>query len=945
MKNKITFIRYIQLWVIVIIIAIGGSIIAIDIVRSYQDFNFLADQIRADYTVRQRQIIKHEVKRVVDMIYYEKMQSEILTKAKIKSRIYEACAIAQHIYQQNKTSKTKNEIQKMILDAISPIRFEQGSGYYFISRIDGVTILFPSKPEMEGLNLSDVRDSHGQYLTKDMIKIVGQSGEGFYEYHWTKPYAAGNNFKKIAFIKRFEPYDWFIGAGLYVDDVEEQIKSGLLSTISRIRFGKEGYIFINNLNGDALVSNGKIVSGTKKLWEVFNENPEKMKNIFKKEYNAALKPEGDYIYYSHIKLTDPNKESPKASFIYGIPEWQWIVGAGVYLDDVETVIARMQTELNNHIKTKMLYFALITLCIIALSLFFFSRLNRRLKNDFNLFISFFSRASLSDKPIDRDLVQFDELDRMAENANKMLSDRRQAEEALRRSEAKFRGLIESSSDLIWEVNKEGVYTYVSPQVKSILGYTPDEVVGKTLFDLMLPEEAKPMKKCFKDAAVKGKSIIAIENINLHKTGRRVVLETNGVPVLDEAGEVIGYRGMNRDITKRKQAEEEKIKAQKTSVNQKKMALVGQIAGKMAHDFNNVLGIIMGNAELSLIACKDEEIKRTLELIIEQTLRGKNLTKNLVAFAKDQEPKQEFFRLNRKIDLVVNLMRKDLDGIELLKEESPGVPDLLADPGMIEHALVNLIQNSIHATSMSEHPRIILRSYCLDENICFEIEDNGCGIAEKYLEKIYEPSFTLKGTNDVKGSYKTSIKGTGYGMANVKKYIEQHKGDISVESELGSGTKFTIRLPVIKKQLTSEEVAEIQKEIIHFEKYILLVEDETAISDVQYKILTQNPCNHKVDIANNGQVAMDLFDRNEYDFISLDYILPGNINGMDVYNHIRETNKNIPILFISGNIEFLESIKKLKQNDTCIDHLSKPCQNKDYVNSINKLLKKQIDLVN
>ena len=114
--------------------------------------------------------------------------------------------------------------------------------------------------------------------------------------------------------------------------------------------------------------------------------------------------------------------------------------------------------------------------------------------------------------------------------------------------------------------------------------------------------------------------------------------------------------------------------------------------------------------------------------------------------KTKEPKQEFFRISEKIDLVVNLLKKDFQGIELIKEDKPGVPDLLADPGMIEHALINLIQNSIHATSMSEHPRIMLRTYCLDENICFEIEDNECGITKENLENIYEPSFTLTWTS-------------------------------------------------------------------------------------------------------------------------------------------------------------------------------------------------------
>jgi len=231
-----------------------------------------------------------------------------------------------------------------------------------------------------------------------------------------------------------------------------------------------------------------------------------------------------------------------------------------------------------------------------------------------------------------------------------------------------------------------------------------------------------------------------------------------------------------------------------------MALVGQIAGKIAHDFNNMLTIIMGNIDLALMDCTDAALKKTLELVYKETMRGKNLTKNLVAFARDQEPRQELFRINEKIDLVIKLLEKDLEGIDLIREYKTGVPELFADPGMIGHALINLIQNSIHATSKIEQPRIAIKTDCLDNKICFEIEDNGCGIQEEHMKNIFIPSFTLKGDKDATGSYKTGIKGTGYGISNVKKYIEQNNGNISIKSVFGSGTKFTISLPV--KELAS-----------------------------------------------------------------------------------------------------------------------------------------------
>jgi len=946
MGKRRNFLKLIQFWGIIFPVVIGISIITIDVIGSYHSFNLQADQMRTEYTNRQKQIIKQEVNRVVDLISYEKSQSEILTKEKIKSRVYEAYSIAQNIYQLNNTTKNETEIQQMIIDAIRPIRFEKGTGYYFVIRLDGMVMLNTNKSELEGKNLLSLQDTYGKNFIREMIKIAKQSGEGFDGYYWAKPDMEGVDFKKISFIKIFEPYNWIIGTGLYVDDMKEQIKNKLLSTISRIRFGKEGYIFINKLNGDVLVSNGKLFSGTKKLWEAFNKNPEKTKNIFDMEHSAALKSDGDYIYYSWEKLTDSNKESPKTSFIYGIPGLQWLVGAGVYLDDVETDIALMRTGLINQTKLKIFYSILIVMGISAMIILFFNWLNRRLKNDFKLFLSFFNRAAYSHEKIDRGNIKFVELDQMAKNANKMLADRKQAEEALRESEEKYRHLIEKLDDIIWTLDLNLNTTYVGPSIKKNLGFTPKERMVQDPVDQMTQSSYKNITELLikelnreQEPGVNPNRKARVEVEFYHKNGSTLWFENIISGLRDKNGMLCGFHGVGRDISDRKFAEKEKIKAQKIAGEQKKLALVGQVAGKMAHDFNNILGIIMGNVELSLMDCKDEETKKTLELIFEQTLRGKNLTRNLVAFAKDQEPKQEFFKINEKIDLVLNLLKKDLEGIEMIKEDKSGVPELLADPGMIEHALVNLIQNSIHATSIVENPRIIIRTYCSGENICCEIEDNGCGIPKEHMEDIYEPSFTLKGTKDTTGSYERGIKGTGYGMANVKKYIKQHKGNIAVESKFNLGSKFTICLPVIKKELTNEEKAEIRKEIAHFEKYILLVEDEQAISDVQYRILTQDPCNHKVDIANNGQVAMDLFDRNEYDFVSLDYVLSGKINGMDVYDHIRKTNTIIPILFISGNIEFLESIKALKQNDTTVDHLSKPCQNKDYVKSINKLIEK------
>ena len=206
----------------------------------------------------------------------------------------------------------------------------------------------------------------------------------------------------------------------------------------------------------------------------------------------------------------------------------------------------------------------------------------------------------------------------------------------------------------------------------------------------------------------------------------------------------------------------------------------------------------------------------------------------VAFAKDQEPKQEFFSINEKIELILNLMKKDLEGIIVVHEYGRREPDLLADPGMIEHAIINIIQNSIHATSLVDQPEIVILTSHLDDNIHIELTDNGCGIPEEFMDRIFEPSFTLKGSRDRTLSYKGGIKGTGYGMANVKKYVEKHKGQITVSSKPEKGTTVSILLPLTKKELTRQEIETINRDAIRcHDKYILLVEDEQALASYNF----------------------------------------------------------------------------------------------------------------
>ncbi len=494
MTKKTPLTTLFQFWGVFFILGIAVSITIMDVIGSYRDFKAFSETIRTDYLANQKQLVKQEVLRVIELISYEKSQSENLARDLIKSRVYEAVSIAQNIYEHNKNIKNKNDIKKIILDALRSIRFEGGNGYYFATSFDGVTILFADRTEMEGQRMLHIQDTHGQYIVKDMLEIVKNNGEGFYQYYWTKPGQEGKNFKKLSFVKRVEGFDWLIGTGLYFDDIKMKMETDLLSIISRIRFGNGGYVFVNRYNGDALVTNGSFYSKPKKLWEVFCENPEKTRALFDKEHEAALTSDGNYIYYSINKLVGSDTNPAKVSFIHGIPEMQWLVGSGFYLDDVETKISMMEKELTRQIQVKVFYFSLIAAVIVVIFLLLFNHLNKKFEKDINHFISFFNRTASFDEAIDRDQIQFDELDQMAKNVNKVLADKVQAQqelmdekEALKESELKYRNTMDSMSIGVYII-QDLVFQYVNPALSAMFGYRADEMVGVlSPVDLVIPE--------------------------------------------------------------------------------------------------------------------------------------------------------------------------------------------------------------------------------------------------------------------------------------------------------------------------------------------------------------------------------------------------------------------------------------------------------------------------
>jgi len=323
----------------------------------------------------EKKAIKAQINQLYQQISYEKSNTEAILKKDIKERIYQAHSIATTIYQQNK-NLSEDQVTKLITDALRSIRFNQGRGYYFIYKTTGTNIMHPVVPAMEGSSKWDFQDIRGNYIVRDMGKIVKQAGEGFYRWWFVKPQNKSQEFEKIGFGKYFEPYDWFIGTGEYVTDVESDIKARLLKRIDNIHYGNNGFIFVIDYQGNILSHYNDEYVGTNRM-EIRNQYGISTTE----EIVKIAKHSEDFLYYESSLMPTTGLPAEKVSFIKGLPDWKWAIGTGAYISEIESYLAEREEyigEQNKNEFLKILWLSLfVTLFFVTLSFMLSNYLARR----------------------------------------------------------------------------------------------------------------------------------------------------------------------------------------------------------------------------------------------------------------------------------------------------------------------------------------------------------------------------------------------------------------------------------------------------------------------------------------------------------------------------------------------------------------------------------------
>lgn len=528
------------------------------IFKEYQDFRLDAKESRTVYINGQKDLIKNEVEKVVEYIEYMKSLAEQRLERNIKLRTNEAIAVAKNIYNENHDKKSTGDIEKMIKDALRPIRFNQGRGYYFATDLTGVEKLFADRPELEDKNLLGMKDTQGKFVIQDMIEIIKNQRDGYYRYNWTKPGGEGKDFPKIAYIKYFEPMDWFIGTGEYLDDVESDIKKEILARISEIKFGRDGYIFVVSFDGVTLMNSTQPDLIGKNIWDMTDPNGVK---VIQEERRAVETPEGAFINYVWEKPAT-QRLSPKVSFIKGVHDWQWMVGAGVYLDEIESQLAGKRQLLFESMIKELIKIVLTVLLIVILIYPIAKLVSNRLKNNFEVFARFFLMAANQSVKIRPKEVSFIEFKPLVESANQMIEAREKNKILLIQNEQRYKKAQEMGHVGNWEYDVGNETFWGSEEAKRIYGFDPEsEDFSTDEIENCIPERER-VHQALTDLIERDKPYdLEFEILPVSGPERRIIKSIAEL-VKNDAGKPQKIIGVIQDITQQKAAEERIIQSQR-----------------------------------------------------------------------------------------------------------------------------------------------------------------------------------------------------------------------------------------------------------------------------------------------------------------------------------------------------------------------------------------------
>ncbi len=523
-----------------------------------------------------------------------------------------------------------------------------------------------------------------------------------------------------------------------------------------------------------------------------------------------------------------------------------------------------------------------------------------------------------------------------------LNHRQKIEKELKEKEEQLKDLLDHIGDLVWQTDHTGTFSRISGDTKTITGFSAKELTGQSFESSMTKECLESVWPDIQDQMKKNKGFLNIEISRYHKNGQIKYYLTSGKPLYDTKGELLGYRGAEKDITDLVLSEMEKKELIAQLRHAQRLEAMGTLAGGIAHDFNNILGGILGYAQLLQFDLEDNTPAHTRAgHIIAGCNRAKNLILQILDFSRQRESTSP--KMMTDPSQIVNETYKLLkatipSSIKLITDVTPDSGHIQADPSQIHQVIMNLCTNARQAieTDIGEitialkpvtlTPENHTRGPALDldygDYVTICVKDTGKGIESDTLDKIFHPYFTTKKRGD----------GTGLGLSVVHGIVSRFNGAITIDTSPGKGTVFTLFFP--KHIPTDTKVPAYQSPIIKGKASVLFIDDEPMLVDIGRMMLEK--LGYKVMATDNPLSGLEAIkERPErFDIVITDMTMP-DIHGSELAKRIKKINPGIPVILATG---FSNIVKAQKATPEGIDAvLPKPITMDNISQALHQLL--------
>jgi PAS domain S-box-containing protein len=510
-----------------------------------------------------------------------------------------------------------------------------------------------------------------------------------------------------------------------------------------------------------------------------------------------------------------------------------------------------------------------------------------------------------------------------------VTERLQMMEALRRSEERYRTMLDEMEEAYYEVDLQGNFTFFSDALCRQLGYSRDEIMGMSYKTYIPPENGKKVFEVYNKVYQTGEPHKSFASSQIKKDGTRVYTEDSIFAMRDEGGKIIGFRGISRDVTERKRAEEERKQLEQKAQFSSRLASVGELASGVAHEINNPLTAVIGYAHLLLgRADIPADIRRDIEVINEGAQRVAGIIKKLLVFARQARPERTYVDVNEIINTTLELRAYSLQShnIKVILQLDPDLPMTVADPGQLQQVFLNLIMNAeTEVKSIHGGGKLAIKTERTGDTLRISFKDNGLGIAKENLERIFNPFFTTRKVG----------QGTGLGLSVCHGIVSEHKGKIWVESQLGKGATFVVELPIVEDKRQTDIPEPVVRETRKVNKArILVIDDETVIRQFVSQILAEE--GHEVKAVESAEVALEEVDNKEYRAIILDIKMPG-MSGIELYQRFNEISPLLAdkVVFMTGDTMGAATMAFLSK--TKAPYIIKPFDATQLKEEINRIL--------